>query len=93
LLLYFLSFHQLHYLLIPEILQLLYYSGDCLLLHLLFLEDGTPGFTQLQEIKDEVKGNLQNSTVVEGFQELVGNVTDEMRENITTKITETFSDV
>jgi len=58
-----------------------------------FVEDGTPGFTQLQEIKDEVKSNLENSTVVEGFQDLVGNVTDEMRESITTKIQKTFSDV
>jgi len=53
-----------------------------------FVEDGTPGFTQLQEIKDEVKGNLQNSTVIEGFQELVGNVTDEMREKMKSEYVE-----
>ncbi len=58
-----------------------------------FVEDGTPGFTQLQEIKDEAKAKLQNSTVVEGFQELVGNVSDGMREDITTKIKKTFSDI
>lgn len=58
-----------------------------------FVEDATPGFTQLEEIKDEAKGQLANSTAVEEFQELVGNVTDEMRKNITTKIKETFSDV
>ena len=57
------------------------------------VEDGTPGFTQLQEIKDEVKDKIQNSTVIEGFQELVGNVSDGMREDITTKIKKTFSDV
>ena len=58
-----------------------------------FVEDGLPGFTLLQAIKDEGKSQLQNNTIVEEFQELVGNVTDEMRENITTKINQTFSDV
>jgi len=58
-----------------------------------FVEDGLPGFTLLQAIKDEGKGQLQNNTIIEEFQELVGNVTDEMRENITTKINQTFSDV
>jgi len=58
-----------------------------------FVEDGLPGFTLLQAIKDEGKAKLQNNTIIEEFQELVGNVTDEMRENITTKINKTFSDV
>ena len=58
-----------------------------------FVEDGLTGFTLLQAIKDEGKDQLQNNTIIEEFQELVGNVTDEMRENITTKINQTFSDV
>jgi len=56
-------------------------------------EGGTLGFTQLQEIKDEAKGTLQNSSVIKGFQELLGNVTGEMKDSITTKINNTFSDI
>ncbi len=57
-----------------------------------FIEGKTPGFTQLAEIKDEAKSQLQNSTALEDFQEFVGNVTGDMRENISTGIHNTFSD-
>ena len=58
-----------------------------------FVEGKSPGFTQLAEIRDEAKGQLHNNTALDEFQEFVGNVTGEMRDNITTKIDDTFSDV
>jgi len=57
-----------------------------------FVEGKTPGFTQLAEIKDEAKGQLHNNTALDEFQEMVGSVTGEMRENISTGIRNTFSD-
>ncbi len=58
-----------------------------------FVEGKTPGFTQLAEIRDEARGQIQNNTALDEFQEFVGNVTGEMRENIKTNIDNTFSDV
>jgi len=58
-----------------------------------FVEGKTPGFTQLEELKDEAKGQLQNNTTLDEFKELLGNLTDDMRENFKTKINSTFSDV
>ena len=54
------------------------------------VQNGTPGFSQLQTIRDEAKVSLQNNTVFEEFRELVGNVTNEMKNKITVGINQTF---
>jgi len=56
------------------------------------VQNGTPGFSQLQTIRDEAKVSLQNNTVLEEFRELVGNVTNEMKNKITVGINQTFSE-
>jgi len=58
-----------------------------------FVKGGTPGFTQLGELKDEAKAHLQNNTALDDFRELVGNVTDDMSKNVKTNIHQTFSDM
>ncbi len=54
------------------------------------VQNGTPGFSQLQTIRDEAKVSLQNNTVLEEFRELVGNVTNEMKNKITVGVNQTF---
>ena len=54
------------------------------------VQNGTPGFSQLQTIRDEAKVSLQNNTVLEEFRELVGNVTNEMKTKITVGVNQTF---
>jgi len=39
------------------------------------VQNGTPGFSQLQTIKDDAKESLENNTILENFKQLVGNVT------------------
>ena len=54
--------------------------------------NGTPGFSQLQTIRDDAKETIQNSTVVENFKEFAGNVTYEMKEKISVAINETLGE-
>ncbi len=54
------------------------------------VQNGTPGFSQLQTIRDEAKESLQNNTIIENFKQVVGNFTYEMKEKITIGINETF---
>ena len=56
-----------------------------------FVEGRTPGFTQLQELKDEARGQIHNNTALDEFQELVGNVTGDIRDNLKSNIDKTFS--
>ena len=53
------------------------------------IHDGTPGFAQLNAIKDEAKNQLENNTVIEEFKKIVGNVTDKMEESIREGINQT----
>jgi len=53
-------------------------------------KNGIPGFSQLQAIKDEAKVSFQNNTVIEEFQELVGNVTNEIKNKISVGVNQTF---
>ncbi len=57
------------------------------------LQNKTPGLAQLHEIRDVTKEKLENNTGVDDFQELVGNLIDQMKEKITIVIKKTFSDV
>ena len=54
------------------------------------VQNGTPGFSQLQTIKDDAKESLENNTILENFKQLVGNVTYEMKEKISVGINETL---
>jgi len=54
------------------------------------VQNGTPGFSQLQTIKDDAKESLENSTILENFKQLVGNVTYEMKNKISVGINETL---
>lgn len=54
------------------------------------VQNGTPGFSQLQTIRDEAKVSFQNNTVLEEFRELVGNVTNEMKNKISVGVNQTF---
>ncbi len=56
------------------------------------IENGAPGFSQLAAIRDEAKNSLKNNTVVEEFKELVGNVTDEVKEKFSPVVNQTISD-
>jgi len=57
------------------------------------VENGAPGFSQLAAIKDGAKNTLQNNSVVEEFKELVGNVTDQIKEKISPVVDETMSEI
>ncbi len=57
------------------------------------VENGAPGFSQLAAIRDGAKNTLQNNSVVEEFKELVGNVTDQVKEKISTAINQTSSEI
>jgi len=54
------------------------------------VQNGTPGFSQLQTIRDDAKASLKNSTVIENFKQLIGNVTYELKDKITIAINETI---
>ncbi len=54
------------------------------------VQNGTPGFSQLQTIKDDAKESLENNTILENFKQLVGNVTYEMKNKISVGINETL---
>ena len=54
------------------------------------VQNGTPGFSQLQTIRDEAKVSFQNNSVLEEFRELVGNVTNEMKNKISVGVNQTF---
>jgi hypothetical protein len=56
------------------------------------VQNGTPGFSQLQTIKDDAKESLENNTILENFKQLVGNVTYEMKEKISVGINETLGE-
>jgi hypothetical protein len=51
---------------------------------------GTPGFSQLQSLKDGAKNSFDNNTFVEEFRKLVGNASENMKNQITAGIDETF---
>lgn len=56
------------------------------------VQNGTPGFSQLHTIKDDAKESLENSTILENFKQLVGNVTFEMKEKLSIGINETLGE-
>jgi len=57
------------------------------------VENGAPGFSQLAAIRDGAKNTLQNNSVVEEFKELVGNVTDQIKEKISPVVNQTMSEI
>ena len=56
------------------------------------VENGAPGFSQLAAIRDGAKNTLQNNSVVEEFKELVGNVSEQVQEKISTTVNQTSSE-
>ncbi len=56
------------------------------------VQNGTPGFSQLQTIRDDAKETIQNSSIIENFKQIVGNVTYEMKEKITIVINKTLGE-
>ncbi len=56
------------------------------------VQNGTPGFSQLQTIRDDTKDSLKNSTILENFRQLLGNVTYEMKDKITIGINATLGE-
>ena len=56
------------------------------------IENGAPGFSQLAAIRDGAKNTMENNTVVEEFKELVGNVTDQVKEKISPVVNQTISE-
>jgi len=56
------------------------------------IENGAPGFAQLAAIRDGAKNTLDNNTVVEEFKELVGNLTDQVKEKISPVVNQTISE-
>ncbi len=57
------------------------------------IENGAPGFSQLAAIKDGAKNSLQNNSVVEEFKELVGNVTEQVKEKISPVVNQTMPEI
>ncbi len=57
------------------------------------IENGAPGFSQLAAIRDGAKNTLQNNSVVEEFKELVGNLSNQVKEKISPVINQTFSEI
>ena len=45
------------------------------------------------KIKDEAKNTLENNTVIEEFKELVGNVTDEVKEKMSPVVNQTITEI
>jgi len=56
------------------------------------VENGAPGFSQLAAIRDGAKNTLQNNSVVEEFKELVGNVSEQVKEKISPVVKQTISE-
>jgi len=56
------------------------------------VQNGTPGFSQLQTIRDDAKETIRNSTIIENFKQVVGNITYEMKDKITIAINETLGE-
>ena len=56
------------------------------------IRNGTPGFSQLQTIRDDAKESIQNSTILENFKQVAGNVTYEMKEKISIGINQTLGE-
>ncbi len=54
------------------------------------VQNGTPGFSQLQTIRDDAKQTIQNSTILENFKQIAVNVTYEMKEKIKIAINKTI---
>jgi len=57
------------------------------------VENGAPGFSQLAAIRDGAKNTLQNNSVVEEFKELVGNLSNQVKEKISPVVNQTFSEI
>ena len=57
------------------------------------VENGVPGFSQLAAIRDGAKNTLENQSVVEEFKELLGNVTDQVKEKTSRAIKQTMSEI
>jgi len=57
------------------------------------IENGAPGFSQLAAIRDGIKNTLENQTVIEEFKELVGNVSKQVKEEISPVINQTMSEI
>ncbi len=57
------------------------------------VENGAPGFSQLAAIRDGAKNTIKNNTVVEEFKELVGNVSEQVKEKIFPVVNETMSEI
>jgi len=57
------------------------------------VENGAPGFSQLAAIRDGAKNTIKNNTVVEEFKELVGNVSEQVKEKIFPIVNETMSEI
>ncbi len=57
------------------------------------VENGAPGFSQLAAIRDGAKNSLQNNSVVEEFKQLVGNVSEQVKEKISTAVNQTSSEI
>ncbi len=53
------------------------------------VQNGTPGFSQLQTIRDDAKETIRNSTIIENFKQVLGNVTYEMKDKISIAVNET----
>ena len=56
------------------------------------VQNGTPGFSQLQTIRDDAKETIQNSSIIENFKQFAGNVTYEMKDKITMGINATLGE-
>ena len=56
------------------------------------VQNGTPGFSQLQTIRNDAKETIQNSSIIENFKQFAGNVTFEMKEKISIGINETIGE-
>ncbi len=56
------------------------------------VQNGTPGFSQLQTLRDDAKETIRNSTIIENFKQVVGNVTYEMKDKITIAINKSFGE-
>ena len=56
------------------------------------VQNGTPGFSQLQTIRDDAKDTIRNSTIIENFKQVLGNVTYEMKDKISIAVNETVGE-
>ncbi len=56
------------------------------------VQNGTPGFSQLQTLRDDAKETIQNSSIIENFKQFAGNVTYEMKDKISIGINATLGE-